>query len=148
MVGRNAKVITGDVGEDVHIILDRTTGKTMDLYIEFFSHADVVAIFNKLNRQKDYEGKPVKLGDRHVDLVLSNQAELMADLFPRAKNIRWEGQVPKVVDDGEPYNTGFRAFITTEELMTLLRFAQYPNRVSPIAHFFFFFFFFFLVYFL
>ena len=130
-LGRNAKVLTPDLGEPIHIIMERSTGKTMDCYVEFFSVGDAQAAINKLHRQRDEGNRYLRLQDRHVEVEISSQEALMKELFPRAKNVRWKGQAPLIVETNEPYNSGFKAFVTAEELVMLVKHAEQPQRVSP-----------------
>ena len=64
-------------------------------------------------------------------IELSTQDALLADLFPRAKSVWWENGYPIIIDCDDPYSTGFKGFFTKEELVGLVRHAEYPQRVSP-----------------
>ncbi|KAI4278304.1 MAG: hypothetical protein LQ337_001126 [Flavoplaca oasis] len=123
-LGRNAKIITPEYGVAVHIIMDRPTGKTMDCYVEFFSQGDAQAALNKCLMR----GNQLRLGDRVVDVHMSSQDELLKELFPRAKNCTWEHGRPKITESTEPYNTGFKAFVTNEELLQTVTWADKPHR--------------------
>lgn len=110
--------------------MDRATGKTMDCYVEFFSTADAIAVVDRMNSR----GRPIKLGhtpvDRVVSVEMSSQEALMKELFPRAKNVNWPNGKPEIYESDEPYNTGFKCFITGEELVMLVKHAEQPHRVS------------------
>ncbi|KAL8670198.1 MAG: hypothetical protein Q9168_005254 [Polycauliona sp. 1 TL-2023] len=123
-LGRNAKIITPEYGVAIHIIMDRPTGKTMDCYIEFFSQGDAQAALNKCLAR----GSQLRLGERVVDVHMSSQDELLKELFPRAKNCTWEHGRPKITESTEPYNTGFKAFVTNEELLQTVTWADKPHR--------------------
>ncbi|KAL8992584.1 MAG: hypothetical protein Q9169_006987 [Polycauliona sp. 2 TL-2023] len=123
-LGRNAKIITPEYGVAVHIIMDRPTGKTMDCFIEFFSQGDAQAALNKCLAR----GSQLRLGDRVVDVHMSSQDELLKELFPRAKNCTWEHGRPKITESTEPYNTGFKVFVTNEELLQTVTWADKPHR--------------------
>ncbi|KAL8859868.1 MAG: hypothetical protein Q9178_003701 [Gyalolechia marmorata] len=123
-LGRNAKIINPEYGVAVHIIMDRPTGKTMDCYVEFFSQGDAQASLNKCLMR----GSQLRLGERVVDVHLSSQDELLKELFPRAKNCTWEHGRPKITESTEPYNTGFKAFVTNEELLQTVTWADKPHR--------------------
>lgn len=74
-----------------------------------------------------------KIGQRNVTVELSNQAELMKDLFPRAISIHWdveENGVPKSYPNRDVYSSGFKGFLTNEELTCMVRHAEAPQRVS------------------
>ncbi|KAL8925051.1 MAG: hypothetical protein Q9208_003735 [Pyrenodesmia sp. 3 TL-2023] len=128
-LGRNAKILTPEIGVPIHIIMDRTNGKTMDCYVEFFSHGDAQAAFNKCLLR----GNQLRLGDRVVDICLSTQDELLKEMFPKAKNVEWSHGRPIVKDSTDPYNSGFKAFVTNEELLQLVSYAEKPHRFPWFA---------------
>lgn len=128
-LGRNAKIITPDLGGAVHIIMERSTSKTMDCYVEFFSAGDALAAVNKFMRNRD-DGRHPRIGDRHVTVELCGQDALMKELFPRAKNVIWHGGSPSIVESDDPYNSGFKGFVTSEEMVMLVKHAEQPHRVS------------------
>ena len=134
-LGRNAKTLSAEIGEAIHIMMERNTGKTMDCYVEFFSHADAAALVNRMTRAKDEEGRHIKLADRHVDVELSSQAALLRDLFPRARNVSWNGSRPEVYETDEPFNSGFKTIITDEELIQMVKYAEQPQRVSDVVQY-------------
>ena len=107
--------------------MDRSTGKTMDCYIEFFSGPDARVCVNALNLRPTGQNR---IGDRVVDVSMSNQEELMRELFPKAKNVRWDGARPVIQEATELFNTGFKTFVSSEELGCLVRHAEQPHRVS------------------
>ncbi|KAL8729117.1 MAG: hypothetical protein Q9166_004948 [cf. Caloplaca sp. 2 TL-2023] len=123
-LGRNAKIVTPEYGVAIHIIMDRPTGKTMDCYVEFFSYGDAQAALNKCLMR----GSQLRLGERVVDVHMSSQDELMKELFPRAKNCIWEHGRPRITESNEPYNTGFKSFVTNEELLQMVTWADKPHR--------------------
>ncbi|GKZ19273.1 hypothetical protein AbraIFM66951_011415 [Aspergillus brasiliensis] len=127
-VGRQARLVPGHA---VHIIMERPTAKTMDCFVEFASTADAEVTADRINRI--YEcGRAPRLGNRHVEVELSNQEELLKDLFPRAKCINWENGTPKVVENTDRYSTGFTGFFTSEEIIGAIRHAEMPQR-SPFG---------------
>ena len=132
-LGPHAKVITPDLGPAIHIIMDRPTGKTMDCYVEFFSTPDARAASNSLNLRPRHM---VRINDRVVDVVTSSQAELLKELFPKAKNVSWEGGMPTIQEAKELYNTGFKTFVSAEEMGLLVRHAEQPHRVSNRVSFY------------
>ena len=113
--------------------MERTTGKTMDCYVEFLSVSEAQSVVNRLV----YRGQPLRLGkhphDRVVNVAMSSQDELMKQLFPRAKNVVWTGGKPVVRESDEPFNTGFKTFITGEELVMMGKHAEQPYRVSAFS---------------
>jgi hypothetical protein len=106
--------------------MDRLTGKTMDCYIEFFSVGDAQAAVNAKTRL----GNIHKLGDRVAEVGMSSQDELMKELFPKAKQVEWDSGVPIIIETDEPFNSGFKSFVTGEELVMLVKHAEFPQRVS------------------
>ncbi|MCJ1390316.1 hypothetical protein MMC18_003174 [Xylographa bjoerkii] len=126
-LGRNAKILTPNYGEPIHIIMERATGKTMDAYVEFFSHADAQAAVSKFMRGRMEQDRSFRMMDRHVKVELSSQEALMRDLFPKAKNVRWNGQIPIIVPSDDPFNSGFKSFLSGEELHTLTKLVDSSN---------------------
>ena len=63
---------------------------------------------------------------------MSSQDELLRELFPKAKMVTWEGAKPVIQKPptGDMFNTGFKAFVSSEELGCLVRHAEQPHRVS------------------
>ena len=111
--------------------MERNSGKTLDCFVEFYSHGDALATVNKINRLKDDPlSRTPKLGDRHVDATISSQEELMAVLFPRAsKAVTWHGQEPILTAD-KPESSGFRGFLDREDMIMMVKYASDPGRVS------------------
>lgn len=134
-VGGNAHLVPPELGIGVHIIMDRTTGKTMDCYIEFASVYEAQVALNALV----YRGQPLRMGSpphgRVVNVTMSSQDELLKQLFPRAKNVVWTGGKPTILTSSEPFNTGFKTFITAEELIMMSRHAEQPHRVSALGRY-------------
>ena len=127
-LGPHAKIITNDLGPPIHIIMDRSTGKTMDCFVEFFSTPDARACINSILLRSVSQNR---IGDRVVEVMLSGQEELMTELFPKAKNVKWQGAKPVIKEATELFNSGFKAFVSLEELGCLVRHAEQPHRVSP-----------------
>lgn len=128
---RIANMPSGTPYYGIHIIMDRPTGKTMDCFVELDSLAEAknaIASF----QQRCANGRQPRIGDRHVDMTLSSQEELMKELFPRAKCVKWEGQIPTIFESDEPYNSGFSGFINSEEMVMMAKHAETPQR-SPFA---------------
>ena len=102
----------------------------MDCYVEFQSVYEAQIAVNHLV----YRGHALRLGhsphDRVVNVTMSSQDELMKQLFPRAKNVVWVDGKPVIQASNEPFNTGFKTFITGEELVMMCKHAEQPHRVS------------------
>ncbi|KAK5115435.1 hypothetical protein LTR85_009895 [Meristemomyces frigidus] len=138
-VGRNAQIIGQPEGSPyhaVHIIMERHTGKTMDAFVEFSRTSEATWVVNQFQKRM-VQGRHPRVGDRQVDVVLSSQEELMGELFPRAKNVRWEGATPRVLENTDMYypgveSAGFTGFLQNEEIVMAVKHAEMPHR-SPFA---------------
>ncbi|ETI23202.1 hypothetical protein G647_04999 [Cladophialophora carrionii CBS 160.54] len=117
------------LGYPTHIIMERSTGKTMDCYMEVKSPEMAAADWEHAFGTKQM--RIPKIGQRNVEVSLSSQAELMKDIFPRAKCILWDNDgngTPKLIPNRDVYSSGFNGFITTEELTCMARHAETPQR--------------------
>ena len=130
-LGSHAKLITPEFGPSIHIIMDRMTGKTQDCYVEFFSNADVRAWFSSIHGRNPAANR---VEDRALDARLSSQDELLKQMFPRAKNVEFLESQPTILPPDGPYNSGFKSFVSLEELAFLVRHAEQPHRVSSVKH--------------
>lgn len=119
-------------GFPFHIIMERSTGKTMDAFIEVQTPKIAEEAVNR-----NFNGmKSSRLGQRHVNLELSSQAQLLQELFPRARSIQWDphnGGHPYLVQSSDPYTSGFNGLFTQEEMNGMIRHAEAPGRVSNPA---------------
>ncbi|KAM7201394.1 hypothetical protein V8F20_004858 [Naviculisporaceae sp. PSN 640] len=131
LFGRNAK-IDNDINEPVHIIMERTTSKTQDAYVEFVTVEDAMKSVERM-QMAIKRGRLPRLGDRPVTITLSSQCQLMKDLFPLAKGLMWVGQHPQIMEpiEGQPW-TEFKGFITEEEMTMLEKHVEIPHR-SPYS---------------
>ncbi|KAL2830226.1 hypothetical protein BDW59DRAFT_177991 [Aspergillus cavernicola] len=130
-LGRQAHLITPGNGCAIHIIMERSTAKTMDCYAEFQTPGDAKDAVIRINRI--YEtGRAPRLGNRHVDVELTDQNELLKDLFPRTKCIVWRNGMPHLAENNDPYCSGFSGFFTSEEIILAIRHAEIPHR-SPFC---------------
>ena len=133
-LGRNARIINEQEFEPIHIVMERVTSKTLDCYVEFINFSEACSAVTRFdnNRAGNRGGR---LGARHVDVELSSQDKLMKDLFPKAKNVEWQGARPIIhpKDDSDPYNSGFQGFISKEELVMLVKHVEAPQRVSRMS---------------
>ncbi|KAI5239007.1 hypothetical protein E4T43_07056 [Aureobasidium subglaciale] len=115
----------------IHIIMERSTGKTMDCYVEIETPELAEATVNAY-RQRLENKRPPRIGERYIDISLSSQEALMTELFPRAKCVEWDGHNPVIHTTNELYNSGFQGFLTAEELVMVTKHAETPQR-SPFA---------------
>ncbi|RPB01847.1 hypothetical protein L873DRAFT_1886583 [Choiromyces venosus 120613-1] len=120
-LGKNSNIIpdsTENVG--VHVIMDRSTGKTMDAFVEFMAPKDA---WKCVARRKSRV-----LGNRHLTLDVVDPSELMKEIFPRAKGVNWDGVVPLVSRDPE-YAGRSPEILGREELVLIVNHARTPHRV-------------------
>jgi RNA recognition motif-containing protein len=114
--------------------MERSTGKTMRCFVEFEDHKSAQATVDHLNASCDPHVGP-RMANRHVDVSISSQKELMEALFPMAKCLVWANDrfVSRGTRPDEWWSAGFNGFLTDEELFCVLRHAKEPHRVSGIA---------------
>lgn len=110
--------------------MERVSGKTMDAFVEFVSLEEAMKTVERLNASI-VMGRVPKLGGRNVGIDLSSQTALMANLFPNARGIQWNGVSPEIKPDDmhEPWNN-FKGFVTEEEMVMLVKHVEMPQRVS------------------
>jgi hypothetical protein len=119
------------MGCPIHIIMERSTAKTMDCYVEFQTVPDAFETVERINRVQS-NGRVPRLGGRHVDVEVSDQDALLKDLFPRANCVKWEAGMPKIQPNHDQIAcSGFNGFFTSEEIIMAIRHAELPKRVSP-----------------
>jgi hypothetical protein len=130
-LGRNARLVNENEHEPVHIVMERVTSKTLDCFVEFINLNEAVNAVQRFDVNK-VGGRGSRLGNRHVDVELSSQDELMKELFPKTKNVKWVGGRPEILprDPDDKYNSGFAGFISKEELVMLVKHVEAPQRVS------------------
>ncbi|ESZ91616.1 hypothetical protein SBOR_8015 [Sclerotinia borealis F-4128] len=132
-LGRNARIAAADDHEPIHIIMERVTSKTLDAYVEFISFSEAANAVQRFDTNR-IGGRGGRLGQRHVEVELSSQEELMKQLFPKAKNVKWHGSKPEIIarDENDRYNSGFQGFVSREELVMLVKHVESPQR-SPFS---------------
>ena len=134
-VGRTARLVSQPPGSPfyaIHIIMERSSGKTNDCFVEVESPDEVRLVISNFERRCMSNRAP-RIGDRPVYVEKSSHEELMRELFLRARCVHWEGQIPHVYETEEMYNSGFNGFVTEEEMFCTRRHAKAPNRVSDVA---------------
>ncbi|KAK8877117.1 RNA recognition RNP-1 [Apiospora arundinis] len=130
-VGKNSRLLN-DSEEPVHIIMDRVQGKTQDVYVEFATMKDAMAVVER-HESNTASGRTSRLGDRPVRVTMSSPASLMGALFSYARGVVWHGYVPYIKEpsETEAYNT-FTTFLSDEELSMVAKHAEEPRR-SPFS---------------
>ena len=136
-LGRNVQICSQPPGSPyhaVHIMMDRHTSKTMDAFVELESAKEAQWVVTQFAR-RIHAGRQAKIGDRSVVVEMSSQQEFMSEMFPRAKNVRFEGAMP-IVDTRAVFYyqsvqaTGFNGFLQDEEIVHITKHAETPQRVS------------------
>lgn len=110
-------------------MMERVTSKTMDAFVEFIDIHEAIFTIERFE-QRRMTGQQGKLGDRHVELEICGQEVLMQALFPKAKNVKWIGINPKISNDTDQWNSGFKGFVSSEELVMLEKHVEAPARVG------------------
>lgn len=134
-VGRQAQINRMPEGSPyhaVHIIMERESGKTQDCFIELATPNEAAWVVRQINKRLD-QGRPPKVGDRIVKVTNSSQDELMTELFPRAKHVRWHQGQPIVDQSKRTYYEkvaadGFSGFLHDEEFHAMQKHANLDER--------------------
>ena len=117
--------------------MERSTGKTMDAFVELENVGLAHALASSFRTRCEQHRVP-RIGDRQIWLEISSQEELMKELFPKAKCVEWHGQQPHVHQPREAFDSGFMGFLTGEEMTMVVKHAEMPQRVSdqtpPLDH--------------
>jgi hypothetical protein len=122
------------LGTPIHIIMERSTSKTMDCYVEMKSHTSALEHFRRhWDNITGGSNRPPRIGHRLITVDMATEDQLMKDLFPRAKCVRWENGQPVVLENDDAYSTGFTGYFTNEEMVGLVRHAEHPNRVGILT---------------
>lgn len=109
--------------------MERVTSKTMDAFVEF---VDINEAVNSVTRYEANRagGRGGRLGERHVALEVCGHELFMQSLFPKAVNVVWNGSDPHISTNHDLYNSGFKGFVSREELVMLVKHVEAPQRVS------------------
>ncbi|KAF3491377.1 uncharacterized protein GIQ15_00894 [Arthroderma uncinatum] len=129
-LGRRAKLLPEKRGSSIHVIMERSTAKTMDCYVELLTQGDAQEALAWVNR--NLPAHSPRLGDRHVHVDISSQDELLREMFPRAKCVIWTNGYPEVQPNLDSFSTGFQGFLTNEEMFCMVHHAEAPKR-APFA---------------
>jgi len=115
----------------VHIIQDRMTGKTDDIFIELKDWGESDRSFRRYNNLAARNRQP-KLQNRRIKLEMSTSSMLMKAMFPRAKCVWVNGLPERSVAYLRDNHCDWDGFITKEELVKVLLFAEHPlsSKVS------------------
>ncbi|KAI0886052.1 uncharacterized protein GGS22DRAFT_179066 [Annulohypoxylon maeteangense] len=128
-LGRSANTLI-DRNEPIHILMDRTTSKTNECYVEFASFDEAVTAVTRYQNAIDNNIHVPKIGSRDVEVTISSQAMLMKKLFPIAKGVLWEEMPFRIIRNAPHSWDNFTGFITEEEMTLLCKHVEgYNNPV-------------------
>ncbi|KAK6348750.1 hypothetical protein TWF730_009523 [Orbilia blumenaviensis] len=111
----------------IHIIMDRTTGKTMDCFLEF----PTVGAAERFIQRRCNNNRRCILGGRHISLELVRQGELMRWLFPKVRGAAWGDDGELAVGEWTVLSPPVE-IVSREELVMILGHARTPHR-SPFS---------------
>ncbi|KAI1433690.1 hypothetical protein GGR50DRAFT_705123 [Xylaria sp. CBS 124048] len=127
VLGKNAGLLN-DNQEPVHIILDRMSGKTMDVYCELDSEEAALELVEKFKNSFE-NGSIGRLGTRIIDVELSSNTNLMRALFPCTRNgVEWVDDHPFIIHGSDWPWENFKAFVSGEEIVMLLKNVENAQR--------------------
>ncbi|TLD23565.1 hypothetical protein E2P81_ATG08909 [Venturia nashicola] len=107
----------------IHIIQDRNSGKTDDIYVELCDWSEAEKVLRRYDNQSSRDRAP-KLGNRRVRLTLTTASALMKAIFPRAKCL-WANGKPERPDEWLKDNPcNWDGFVTREEMVKVLMFTE------------------------
>lgn len=138
-LGRNAQVAHQPAGSPyhaIHILMERDTGKTQDVFVEVSTIKEARTIYGQFQRRA-HIGRSFTLGNARAQVELSSQSALMHAIFPQARKVTWQGAKP-VVDLEDDYffpgvkAVGFDGFLGDEETALLCKWLDSPSRVSVL----------------
>ncbi|XXH05774.1 hypothetical protein Hte_012212 [Hypoxylon texense] len=129
-MGRSSRILN-DADEPVHIMMDRVTSKTYDIFVEFLTLGDAA---NAVAKHGDaaMRGRQPRLGHRYVDVNLSSQGELMSSLFPFAKGVNWYSHPYGITLYSNWSWENFDGFVSDEEMNMIWKHVESPGR-TPYA---------------
>ena len=58
---------------------------------------------------------------------MSTQDALLKQIVARATNLEWRGGMPIITESQDPFNAGFKGFLSSEELVRLIQHAEFPH---------------------
>lgn len=108
----------------------------MDCYVEMTTSDAVVDQCQRYwETVTGGSNRPPRIGHRMITVEASSQDELMKDMFPRAKCVSWKNGEAIIMENDDPYSTGFTGYFTNEEMVGLVRHAEHPQRVRVLSTF-------------
>ncbi|KAJ8117002.1 hypothetical protein ONZ43_g4307 [Nemania bipapillata] len=127
LLGKSSKILN-DRQEPVHIIMDRVSSKTQDVFCELSNLNAAIELVDRFKKGPD-NGRIGRLGSRIVEVELSSQTNLMATLFPSSRHgVNWRGNRPNIVTDSAYPWENFKGFFTEEEMVMLCKHVENPQR--------------------
>lgn len=128
LFGSSSRVLS-DHQERCHIIMERTSGKTMDAFIEFCTPADAVEAVRRSNKSSN---RKFAINGRDAILSTATHEDLQESVFPMARGIKWNGATPCKILDTMTTKAGHRffGFVAKEEMDLLEKHCIYSERVN------------------
>ncbi|KAE9988560.1 hypothetical protein EG328_009693 [Venturia inaequalis] len=113
----------------IHIIQDRMSGKTDDIYVELKDWNETEKIMRRYDGQ-NYRDRIPKLGNRRVNMALSTASALMKAIFPRAKCLWLNGKPERPENWLVDHPSNWDGFVTREEMVKVLMFTEQTNSAK------------------
>lgn len=113
----------------IHIIQDRMSGKTDDIYVEMKDWNETEKIMRRYDGQ-NYRDRIPKLGNRRVNMALSTASALMKAIFPRAKCLWLNGKPERPENWLVDHPSNWDGFVTREEMVKVLMFTEQTNSAK------------------
>ncbi len=104
----------------------------MDAFVEFVNIQEAVNAVDRYDTQRAL-GYGGKLGERWANLEVCGHEVLMQELFPKTTNVKWIGIDPIIETCTDAWNSGFKGFVSREELVMLLKHVETPQRASTLT---------------
>ncbi|KFY74950.1 hypothetical protein V499_05049 [Pseudogymnoascus sp. VKM F-103] len=142
--GRRQSTTTDSSQVSPHTVPEKTARGDSDAVDPFYAESTDIAIYGKKARF-DF-GTPARAAvmplhvslyqpapgpSTHLAALCPNGAKPDA-LFPKAVNVVWKGSDPQISAECDLYNSGFKGFISREELVMLVKHVEAPQR-SPFS---------------
>jgi hypothetical protein len=113
----------------VHIIQERQTGKTLDIFVEVKDWQEADRVLRRfINLQT--RGREGMISKRRIHMNIQSNSEMMRSIFPLAK-CEWVNGMPERSQTYEAnHPSEWDGFITREELVKVQLFVEQPNSAK------------------
>jgi hypothetical protein len=117
----------------IHIIQDRVSGKTHEVYVELEDLMELDKVLRRFHHLQSKRREP-KMGTRKTLQQSCSNSQLMKAIFPHAKCEWVDGQPVRSEQYLQNYPSEWNGFITPEELHKVSFHVEEPNatRVSDL----------------